>query len=318
MGDRVEPTRVLVHGMDEAGDIVLRASPEITMVDAPSTGPLPEDVHGEVLLTTRFPSENLGAILERGVEWIHILGTGVNGFPFDLVGSRLLTCSRGASGRRIAEWCLAVMLAFEKNLPDAWIEAPPTPPARWHWADHGSLVGRTVAIVGLGSIARSLIGYLAPLSTRVRALRRTGRQSSLPEVEVVGSATELVRGADHLVVTAPATPRTHEMIDASVLAAAEPGLHLVNVSRGELIEESALRAALDDGTVAMASLDVFHEEPLPEGHWMYGHPRVRVSPHVSWSSPGAIDEAFDLFLDNVARWRRGEPLEGEVDLAEGY
>jgi phosphoglycerate dehydrogenase-like enzyme len=98
----------------------------------------------------------------------------------------------------------------------------------------------------------------------------------------------------------------------------KPGVHLVNVARGSLVDQDALHAALDDGRVALASLDAVDPEPLPDGHWMYAHPRVRLSPHVSWSMPGAADVLLDAFLDNLRRWRAGEPLSGVVDRAAGY
>jgi phosphoglycerate dehydrogenase-like enzyme len=92
----------------------------------------------------------------------------------------------------------------------------------------------------------------------------------------------------------------------------------VNVARGALVDQDALRAALDDGRVALASLDAVDPEPLPDGHWLYAHPRVRVSPHVSWHMPGAADMLLDAFLDNLRRYRAGEPLTGVVDRAAGY
>ena len=87
---------------------------------------------------------------------------------------------------------------------------------------------------------------------------------------------------------------------------------------GSLVDQDALREALDDGRVARASLDVVEPEPLPAGHWLYEHPKVRLSPHISWSAPGAIERLFATFDENLRRWRAGEPLLGAVDLARGY
>jgi phosphoglycerate dehydrogenase-like enzyme len=96
------------------------------------------------------------------------------------------------------------------------------------------------------------------------------------------------------------------------------GVHLVNIARGTLVDQEALRVALEDGRVARASLDVVDPEPLPEGHWLYSHPRVRLSPHVSWSAPGTIERTIELFVDNLRRWREGRPLHGAVDPVAGY
>jgi phosphoglycerate dehydrogenase-like enzyme len=98
----------------------------------------------------------------------------------------------------------------------------------------------------------------------------------------------------------------------------KPGVHLVNIARGSLIDQDALRQALDSRRVAMASLDVVDPEPLPDGHWMYGDRRVRLSPHISWSSPGSQFRTVEMFLDNLRRYRAGEPLHGVVDLDAGY
>ena len=96
------------------------------------------------------------------------------------------------------------------------------------------------------------------------------------------------------------------------------GLHLVNVSRGALIDQEALRPALDDGRIARATLDVTDPEPLPAGHWLAGHPRARISGHVSWAAPGAFELILDTFVENLRRFRDGRPLAGRVDLAAGY
>ena len=90
------------------------------------------------------------------------------------------------------------------------------------------------------------------------------------------------------------------------------------MARGTLIDQEALLAALDGGRIAMASLDVVDPEPLPAGHPLYSHPRVRLSPHISWSAPDTMPRTFELFAENLRRWRAGEPLQGVVDPAAGY
>jgi phosphoglycerate dehydrogenase-like enzyme len=249
------------------------------------------------------------------VQWVHTLGTGVDKFPLDGIGDQVLTCSRGASAIPISEWVLAVMLAFEKRLPESWILDPPE---HWHLAQLGGLFGRTVGIVGLGGIGAAVADRALPFEMRVLGYRRTGAPPHRPEVEIVRDLEDLVAESDHVVLCAPATAETHHMIDADVFAAMKPGAHLVNIARGSLVDQDALRDALDDGTVAMASLDTVDPEPLPEGHWLYTHPGVRLSAHISWSMPGSTDLLVQTFADNLRRFLNDQSLSGVVDVEAGY
>ena len=295
---------------------IAAAVPEVDVVAVAPEGQPPANVGGEVLLTLPWGTPNLEAVLARGVRWVHALGTGVDGFPIHLLGDRTLTCSRGASAVPIAEWVLAVMLAFEKRLPEAWIHEPPAD--GWSRTRLGALAGKTLGLVGLGSIGTAVAERALAFGMRVRAVRRTAAASALPGVEVMRSLEEMLAMADHVVLAAPATPATRHVVGATAFAAMKPGVHLVNVARGTLVDQDALRAALDDGRVARASLDAVDPEPLPAGHWMYAHPRVRLSPHVSWNMLGAADLLVDYFIDNLRRWRAGESLAGVVDRAAGY
>ena len=145
-----------------------------------------------------------------------------------------------------------------------------------------------------------------------------GKGVLLEGVEVVGSLDELLPEADHLVLAAPATPRTRHLINAETLALVKPGVHLVNIARGALVDQDALRVALDDGRVAMATLDTVDPEPLPEGHWLYSHPKVRLSAHVSWASPAGMARTLEIFVDNLRRYAAGEQVLHVVDADEGY
>jgi phosphoglycerate dehydrogenase-like enzyme len=217
----------------------------------------------------------------------------------------------------ISEWVLACMLAFEKRLPDAWVHEAPD---HWNIPDPplGTLDGRTLALFGFGGIGTAIAARALPFGMRVRAMRRTGGPSPVEGVEMVATLTELVAGAHHVVLVAPLTEATRGAVDHRVFAAMDPGAHLVNVARGPIVVEDDLRAALDDGTVAVASLDTTDPEPLPAGHWMYGHPSVRLSPHVSWNWPGAFAAMFETFGENLRRYVEGRPLLSVVDPAAGY
>jgi phosphoglycerate dehydrogenase-like enzyme len=289
------------------------AAPDVEVVEVPTDGEVDPAIRGDVLLAMHR-SSTLIELASRGVQWVHHFGTGVDGFPTEVYEGRIVTCSRGAGAVPISEFVLATMLAFEKQLPETWTREPP---AHWAWATLGGLDGRVLGLVGLGGIGRAIATRALPFGMRVVAARRTSAPSPLAGVDVVPFARALAE-ADHLVVAAPATPNTRHLLDARAFAGMKPGVHLVNIARGTLIDQDALRAALDDGRVARASLDVCDPEPLPAGHWLYTHPKVRLSPHVSWSSPARFARILELFLENLERYRKGEPLEGIVDPVEGY
>ena len=307
--------RVLSHLPMGLLEKVVATYPGIEIVEVPSEGPLPEGVEGQVLLTQTWGTPNLGEVLERGVEWIHTYGTGVNHFPFQKLSGQRMSCSRGASAVPIAEWVLAMMLAFEKDLPDIWLSEPPE---RWNVAKLGGLHGGTLGLVGLGGIAQAVATRALAFGMRVRALRRTDAPSPVSGVEVVTSLEALLDGADHVVIAAPATARTQHLFDAKAFARMKPGSHLVNIARGELVDQDALRVALDEGPLALASLDTVTPEPLPAGHWLYTHPRVRLSAHVSWSMPNSYEGLIDPFVTNLQRFMDDEELIYRVNVEEGY
>jgi phosphoglycerate dehydrogenase-like enzyme len=290
--------------------------PDISLVQIPEQGPLEPDVRGDVLLTQAWGSPNLAEVMKRGVRWVHGYGTGVNEFPFEALAGVPLTCSRGASGIPIAEWVLAAMLAFEKRFPESFVKRPED----WKISGLGGLFGRTLGLIGLGGIGQAVAQRALPFGMRVVAMRRRGGASPVDGVRLVRSWKELLGEADHVVVAAPATPDTRHLVGRERFAEMKPGAHLVNVARGALVDPEALREALDSGTLGAATLDVAEPEPPPAGHWLYSHPRVRLSPHISWSMPGALALLLEPFLDNLARFQKGEALlaRDRVDLTRGY
>jgi phosphoglycerate dehydrogenase-like enzyme len=282
--------------------------PDATVVEFPAPG--------EVLLTfDGIWREEPGATLPDEVRWVHVLGAGVGGFPFDVLDGRLMTCSKGASAVSISEWVLAVMLAFEKRLPESFITEPP--PA-WNSANLGVLAGTTMGLIGVGAIGTEIARRALAFDMRVVGLRRSARPFPRPEIEPAESVLAVVEEADHLVVAAPATPQTYHLLDKEAFAAMKDGVHIVNIARGSLIDQDALIDALDAGKVARASLDVVDPEPLPAGHPLYTHPGVRLTPHISWSGPITMPRTMDMFLSNLARYRAGQPLQGLVDVETGY
>jgi phosphoglycerate dehydrogenase-like enzyme len=249
------------------------------------------------------------------VPWVQLSGTGVDKVPPALLAGRIVTCARGASAVPISEFVLGAMLAFEKRFPDVWLHEPPE---HWNFDKLGGLHGRTVGIVGFGGIGVAVAERALPFGMRVLAYRRTDAPSPVDGVEMHTSLDSLLEASDHLVLAVPLTPRTEHLLNADAFASIKPGAHLVNIARGRLVDQDALRVALDDGSVAMATLDTVDPEPLPAGHWLYEHPKVRLSAHISWASHLGIDSTVDLFIENLHRFAAGEPLADVVNADEGY
>lgn len=310
-----ERVRIATHMPVEMFAGVRAAFPEVDVIALSLDQEIPADFSAEILLTLPWGAPNLADVLACGVKWVHAYGTGVNGFPFDLLQGIPMSCSRGASARAISEWVIAVLLAAEKQLPQTWISEPVE---RWSNADLGTLGDSNLALIGFGGIAQAIARRALPFEMNVKGLRRTKAASPIPEVEIVTHLEELLGDADHVVVAAPETPATRHLLNDESFAMMKAGAHVVNIARGGLIDQDALARALDSGQVGLATLDCVDPEPLPAGHWLYTHPKVRLSPHISWSSPISHAGLMDRFIENLGRYRRGEPLEYLVDPVEEY
>ena len=204
-------------------------------------------VDAEIMIAFGRDRESLERAMTPALQWVHAFSTGVDGFPFDVVGDRIFTCSRGAAAVPIAEWVMAMILGCAKQLPDSWISAPPE---HWNIAQLDILAGRTVGLVGLGEIATAVAKRALAFDMHVIAFRRRSLPADLPEIEVLTSLHELLGRADHIVIAAPSTPETYHLIDAAALAACKHGAHLVNIARGVLVDQDALIDALDRGQLA--------------------------------------------------------------------
>lgn len=252
------------------------------------------------------------------VKWVQLSGTGVdNVAPAVFENGRIVTCARGAGAVPISEWVLAAVLAWAKRMPETFLSEPPK---YWNFPKPAldRVEGSTLALVGLGGIGEAIATRALAFGMEVRALRRTDAPSPVPGVQMVRSLEELLPDAAHVVLAAPSTAKTRNLIGADAFALMTPGVHLVNIARGALVDQDALRVALDDGVVAQATLDTVTPEPLPEGHWLYSHPRVRMTAHISWYTPQLQAAAIDILIENVGRYLADEPLLYVVDPAEGY
>jgi phosphoglycerate dehydrogenase-like enzyme len=263
------------------------------------------------------------------LEWVHTGTAGVGGSLHDAMrtsGVRF-TNAAGIHGPPMAETVLAAILHFFRGL-DFAVRGQGR--GRWESRDFfrgdtpvRELGGATVGILGYGGIGREIARRLAPLDVRVLGLRRT---PPLEEVDDLGTVllhgeeglSRLLAESEALVVAAPETPDTRGVLTRERLSALRPDAVLVNVSRGGLVDEDALVDVLREERIRGAALDVFRSEPLPAGHPLWSLPNVLITPHVSAVSRGFWRRHNDLFLENLGRFLRGEPLRNQVDLEAGY
>jgi phosphoglycerate dehydrogenase-like enzyme len=265
----------------------------------------------DVALSYRFPEEWL--IAAPRLRWLHLLSSGADHVMYPRMRERgvWLTNSRGAAAPAVAEHALLLMLALVRQLPAVVRQQGER---RWARPWGGELHGRSALVVGLGPIGQRVAALASAFGMRVIGCRRAGL--AVPGVERVVAPADLPRvvpDADFLILTASLTGSSRRLLDAGLLALARPGAYVVNVGRGELLDEPAVRASLRDGRLAGAALDVFPDEPLPVDSPWYDLPNVLLTPHLGGRTPSVVDRAVALFGDNLARWRRGEPLLNRVD-----
>jgi phosphoglycerate dehydrogenase-like enzyme len=245
------------------------------------------------------------------LDWIQLISSGTDHYPGWLLdgapGRVRISTGKGTSALPMAEFALAAIFAHAKRFPELWIGDS----SRWGFTSLDSVSGATLGIAGFGVLGQAVARHALAVGMKVIALRHRLAQSPVQGVELVATLQQLAAQSDHLVLLLPANASTHRIVDAPLLAAAKPGLHLINLGRGTLVDQEALLAALDGGHIARATLDVTDPEPLPARHPLYRHPKVRISPHTSVFSSATFDALVDRVVTNVARLASGGPLDGE-------
>ncbi len=254
----------------------------------------------------------------KRLRFLQLMGSGVDAL-WPATGLRedvVIANARGIHLPEMRDHALALMLALERELPRF---AAQQRDREWKPVATGTLAGKTVAIVGLGEVGRSLAAACAALGMRVVGACRTPR--AMPHVQAVFSPEdmrEMLASADHLVVTVPLTPRTRSLLDERAFAAMKPGAFLIHLSRGAVVDADALEAALRRGHLRGAAVDVFADEPLPRESSLWTTPNLVITPHVAGVVHDYLERATQLFLENLARIERGEPPRTLVDRQQQY
>ena len=255
------------------------------------------------------------------LRWVQVMSAGVDHLMReDVLGSAVtMTNIRGMSATPIAEFVIALALTFAKRLPYC---AQLKQQKRWQAFRTSSLQSKTIGIVGLGSIGREVARLSRAFGMTVIATSRTGKQTGPPAgVDWMVPRNELPRllaESDFVVLSLPLTGETRGLVAEKELRAMKPTAYLINVARGEVVDEKALVQALEHEWIAGAGLDVFATEPLPADSRLWDLPNVVFSPHISGDIEGEFELATDLFVDNLKRYLSGNRLRNVVDTAKGY
>lgn len=250
------------------------------------------------------------------LSWVHTHSAGADRPIYAELMARgvAVSTSSGANADVVAQTAVAGLLALSRRFPQlmaaqarrewAPLMAGPLPP---------DLAGQTVVLLGWGPIAQRIQPVLALLGLHVVVVRRTAEPAG-PGVETVAftDMQHVLPRAQWLLLACPLTPQTHGLIDAAALALLPRGAHVINVARGEVTVESALVAALQNGHLGGAFLDVFEHEPLPAQSPLWGLPGVMVTPHSAGPSAGNAARTAAIFLNNLQRWVQGQPLRNRV------
>lgn len=237
---------------------------------------------------------------------VQIASSGIDGYPEWMFEAPLVATATGTTAGPISEYVLTAMLMHAKRLPgmilhdgDPWTtrEAMMERPL-------GTLDGKTLGLVGIGQIGSRIAQLARAFGMRVLAVRRSDAPG--PEGIEIVALDEMLGRADHIVLAAPVTAATTGLLDARAFDRVKPGVHIVNIARGALIDTAALIDALASGRVGGASLDVTDPEPLPPGHPLWAAPNVRITGHVAWSCAGTPARIFKLFAENIGRVAAGQ------------
>ena len=276
--------------------------------------------------------------LAPNLRWVQFHTAGINRLRESEIwhSDILLTSASGIHAPNMGQYVMAQILAWANRTP-TWFyyqQRGEWPAGRWDKFLPDELRGRTLGILGYGSIGREVARLAKAFGLTVLASKRDARDVKDHGYMVPGAgdpegvtadriypgaaARSMVAECDYVVITLPLTPATNALVDEALLRAMKPGAYLVNVSRGGVVDEAALIKALKKGWIAGAGLDVFENEPLPDGSPLWSMDNVILTPHVSGFTPFYDERVVDLFCANLGRYLAGERLINLVDRQTGY
>ena len=307
----------LVKLEKELQDRIARETGEPVVVcrSAEEEGVLPQ---ADILIGDMNPDRRRLALAER-LRWYFCISAGVEKLPFAYLRERgiLVTNASGIHGPQMSEHALGMMIAFSRGLLRAVHSQ-----RRHKWNRHmtlGQLAGSTLCVVGAGSIGQATAHRAKAFGMKVIGLKRhPGPVDDFDEIGGMDRLHEALGRADYVLLLTPLTQETRRLMGAAEFAAMKRTAVFLNLSRGGTVDEDALTAALRDGVIAGAGLDVFGQEPLASDSPLWDMENVLITPHVAGILPQYMELAADCFIRSCGRYRRGEPLPNRVDLSGGY
>jgi phosphoglycerate dehydrogenase-like enzyme len=274
-----------------------------------------EDV--DVLFAGVFTREMLFAAQQ--LKWVHYFGAGVDSilFPEFVESPIILTSSSGVHSIPVSEHVLGLMLSFTRGLHVSIVNQIKK---KWEKVPVSELYGKTVGIVGLGNIGSEVARKVKCFGTNVIAVKKNlvEKPNYVDELLPVKDLKELFAKSDFVVLTLPLTTETRGLIGESHLKSMKKTAYLINVSRGEIIQEKALVKALKEGWFAGAGLDVFKNEPLPSNSELWNMKNVIITPHMAGSTPYYWERTTAIFCENLRRFTRKEKMINMINKSEGY
>jgi phosphoglycerate dehydrogenase-like enzyme len=272
------------------------------------------DIRDDVSAGRRF----FGALTRApNLRWIHVGHAGIDDPVFGQLlenGARLSTSS-GSTAEPIAQSAIAGLLALGRGFPH-WIAAQ----QRHEWTQHppelipDDLRGQTLLVLGVGAIGNEIARLARAIGLYVIGVRRSPATASdhVDEMHPPRELEALLPRTTWLAIACPLTEETRGLIDAKTLELLPRGARMINIARGEIVDEPALTEALQSGHLGGAYLDVFAQEPLPADSPLWDMPGVLISPHNSAASTGNRARADHFFVQNLTHWARSEPLINEI------
>jgi phosphoglycerate dehydrogenase-like enzyme len=252
------------------------------------------------------------------LRWVHVGAAGVDAmvFPELLESDVILTNARGAFDEPVAEFGLALILMFAKRLNETMINQLER---RWKHEETQLLSERTVAVIGFGAIGHLIGRKCRALGMRVVGVRLSGEaHPDADEMHTIDALDSVLENSDYVVLVLPETRETQLAIGAAQLRRMRPDAVLINLGRGSAVDEMALAAALEAGTIRGAASDVFQREPLAEDHPLWAQRNAVITPHMAFDVDQWQRRVVDGFLENLTRYRAGEPLINQIDKSRGY